>query len=186
MPARVLVVDDDQATCRMIALGLRGEGLEAAIASSTTQAATIAETFDPQVVLTDLNMTGGTGIDLCRRFADLWPDIPVIVVTAFGSMVAAIEAMRAGAYDFITKPFDIEALALVVGRALQHHALKSEVKRLRAAAGQAGWSDDILGKSASVVEMRSVLERASSTEGDSPGHGRNRHRKRGRGACTTQ
>ncbi len=103
MAARVLVVDDDQPTCRMIALGLRGEGLDAAIASSIAQAASVAESFDPQVVLTDLNMTGGTGIDLCRRFADLWPDIPVIVVTAFGSMVAAVEAMRAGAYDFITK-----------------------------------------------------------------------------------
>ncbi len=164
MAARVLVVDDDQPTCRMIALGLRGEGLDAAIASSIAQAASVAESFDPQVVLTDLNMTGGTGIDLCRRFADLWPDIPVIVVTAFGSMVAAVEAMRAGAYDFITKPFDIDALVLVVGRALQHHALKSEVKRLRAAVGQAGWSDDILGKSAAVLEMRSVLERVSNAE----------------------
>ncbi|HEY1533102.1 MAG TPA: response regulator, partial [Polyangiaceae bacterium] len=87
----------------MIALGLRGEGLEAAIASNIVQAAMAAETFDPQVVLTDLNMAGGTGIELCHRFADSWPDVPIIVVTAFGSMAAAIEAMRAGAYDFITK-----------------------------------------------------------------------------------
>ncbi|HEX3855186.1 MAG TPA: sigma-54 dependent transcriptional regulator [Polyangiaceae bacterium] len=148
----------------MIALGLRGEGLEAAIASNIVQAAMAAETFDPQVVLTDLNMAGGTGIELCHRFADSWPDVPIIVVTAFGSMAAAIEAMRAGAYDFITKPFDIEALVLVVGRAVQHHALKGEIKRLRAAVGQAGWGDDILGQSAPVLEMRSVLERVSNTE----------------------
>jgi two-component system response regulator HydG len=72
--------------------------------------------------------------------------------------------MRAGAYDFITKPFDIEALTLVVERALQHHALKSEVKRLRAAVGQATWGGDIIGESAAVLEMRSMLERISNSE----------------------
>jgi two-component system response regulator HydG len=148
----------------MMALGLRAEGHAVEIATSVARASELAKAFEPEVVLTDLNMQGGTGLDLCRGFADSWPDVPVIVVTAFGSMGAAIEAMRAGAYDFITKPFDIEALAMVVERALQHHALKSEVKRLRAAVGQATWGDDIIGESAVVLEMRSILERVSNTE----------------------
>jgi len=164
MSARILVVDDDQATRRLIALGLRGSGHEVTAVSTVAEATETARRFDPQIVLTDLNMTGGTGIDLCRQFGDSWPDVPIIVVTAFGSMTSAIEAMRAGAYDFITKPFDIEALILVVERAVQHHALRSEVKRLRAAVGQAGWGDDILGKSPAVLEMRAMLERVSSTE----------------------
>jgi two-component system, NtrC family, response regulator HydG len=164
MAARILVVDDDQATCRMIALGLRGAGREVAAASTIAEAGEIARQFEPQVVLTDLNMTGGSGIELCRQFGDAWPDVPIIVVTAFGSMTSAIEAMRAGAYDFITKPFDIEALVLVVERALQHHALRSEVKRLRAAVGEAGWGDDIIGKSPVVLEMRAMLERVASTD----------------------
>jgi DNA-binding NtrC family response regulator len=164
MLGRVLVVDDDQATGRMIALGLRAEGHAVDVAASVAEASELAKAFEPQVVLTDLNMTGGTGLDLCRTFADSWPDVPVIVVTAFGSMNAAVEAMRAGAYDFITKPFDIEALTLVVERALQHHALKSEVKRLRAAVGQATWGGDIIGESAAVLEMRSMLERISNSE----------------------
>lgn len=164
MSARILVVDDDQATRRLIALGLRRGGHEVAVASAVAEASETARHFEPQLVLTDLNMTGGTGIDLCRQFGDTWPDVPIIVVTAFGSMTSAIEAMRAGAYDFITKPFDIEALILVVERAVQHHALRSEVKRLRAAVGQAGWGDDILGKSPAVLEMRAMLERVSSSE----------------------
>jgi DNA-binding NtrC family response regulator len=164
MPARILVVDDDQATLRLIALGLRGGGHEVEAASSVAEATEKARHFEPQIVLTDLNMTGGTGIDLCRQFGDAWPDVPIIVVTAFGSMASAVEAMRAGAYDFITKPFDIEGLILVVDRAVQHHALRSEVKRLRAAVGQAGWGDDILGKSPAVLEMRAMLERVSSSE----------------------
>jgi DNA-binding NtrC family response regulator len=164
MVARVLVVDDDRATTRMIALGLRGQGREVETAESVTEATEKAKAFEPQVVLTDLNMVGGSGIDLCRRFSDTWPDVPLIVLTAFGSMQSAVEAMRAGAYDFVTKPFDIDALALVVERAAEHHVLRSEVKRLRAAVGQAGWGDDILGRSAAVAEMRSVLERLSRTE----------------------
>ncbi len=164
MHARILVVDDDLATRRMIALGLQSEAREVETAGSIAEAIVAAEAIEPEVVLTDLNMAGGTGIELCRRFADSWPDVPVIVVTAFGSMISAVEAMRAGAYDFITKPFDIEALTLVVERALRHRALRGEVKRLRAAVGQDGWGDGILGNSAAIVQMRSVLERVSGTD----------------------
>jgi DNA-binding NtrC family response regulator len=162
--ARVLVVDDDEATRHMILQWLRAEGKEVALASNVTEAVGVAKDFEPEVVLTDLNMNGGSGIELCRRFADSWPDTPVIVITAFGSMAAAIDAMRAGAYDFIPKPFDIEALAIAVERAYQHHKLKGELKRLRAAVGQDGWEHDILGNSSAVVEMRSMLERVSRTE----------------------
>lgn len=164
MSARTLVVDDDQATCRLIEMGLKADGHTVAIARSVREAVEVAQTFEPEVVLTDLNMASASGLELCRNFADSWPDVPVIVVTAFGSLDTAVEALRAGAYDFITKPFDIQAIALVVERASQHHRLKSEVKRLRAAVGQAGWGDDIIGTSAPVAELRSMLERVSGSE----------------------
>jgi two-component system response regulator HydG len=164
MSARALVVDDDQATCRMIELGLRADGHSVAVAHSVREATELASAFEPEVVLTDLNMASASGLELCRIFADSWPDVPVIVVTAFGSLDTAVEAMRAGAYDFITKPFDIQALSLVVERANQHHRLKSEVKRLRAAVGQAGWGNDIIGSSSSITELRSMLGRISTTE----------------------
>jgi two-component system response regulator HydG len=164
MSTRTLVVDDDQATCRMIELGLKADGHPVAIARSVREAIEVAPAFEPEVVLTDLNMGNASGLELCRTFADSWPDVPVIVVTAFGSLDTAVEALRAGAYDFITKPFDIQTLTLVVERANQHHRLKSEVKRLRAAVGQAGWGDDIVGTSAPVTELRSLLERVSGTE----------------------
>jgi DNA-binding NtrC family response regulator len=164
MSARALVVDDDQATCRMIELGLKADGHAVAIAHSVREASEVALSFAPDVVLTDLNMASESGLELCRKFADSWPDVPVVVVTAFGSLDTAVEALRAGAYDFITKPFDIQALTLIVERAHQHHRLKSEVKRLRAAVGQAGWGDDIIGTSAKISELRSMLERVSGTD----------------------
>lgn len=164
MPARVLIVDDDDATARLIALGLSGEDRTVETVGGLAEALAVAKNLEPEVVVTDLNMPGGSGIELCCRFADSWPDVPVIVVTAFGTMNAAIEAMRAGAYDFITKPFDIEALSIVVARAVQHRVLKSEVKRLRAAVGLGAWGEHILGKSAAMVELRALLEQVSMTE----------------------
>jgi DNA-binding NtrC family response regulator len=164
MPVRILVCDDDPATCRMIELGLRSEGFEVASVGGVPAALDMARRFEPHVVLTDLNLGAISGIDLCHQMSDRWPDIPVVVITAFGSMETAILAMRAGAYDFITKPFDIEALALSLQRAFEHHQLKSEVKRLRAAVGQAGWGDDILGASAPILELRALLERIAHSD----------------------
>src|SRR6186713_1352556 len=127
MPIRILVVDDDPATCRMIELGLRSEGFEVASVGGVSPALDMARGFEPHVVLTNLNLGASSGIELCHQMSDRWPDMPVVVITAFGSMETAILAMRAGAYDFITKPFDIEALALSLQRAFQHHQLKGEV-----------------------------------------------------------
>jgi len=148
----------------MIELGLRSEGYEVSASRSAREALEAARTFEPNVVLTDINMGTTSGLDLCRLLNEQWPDIPVVVITAFGSMETAILAMRAGAYDFITKPFDIEALALAISRAFQHHQLKSEVKRLRAAVGQAGWGDDLIGTSAPILELRALLERIAHTD----------------------
>jgi two-component system response regulator HydG len=164
MTARVLVVDDDPATCRMIELGLRSEGYDVSSSRNAREALDAARSFEPHVVLTDLNMGETSGLQLCAALGEQWPDIPVVVITAFGSMETAILAMRAGAYDFITKPFDIEALALAIARAVQHHQLKSEVKRLRAAVGQAGWGDDLIGASVPMLELRAVLERIAQTD----------------------
>jgi two-component system response regulator HydG len=148
----------------MIELGLRSEGYEVSSSRNAREALEAARSFEPHVVLTDLNMGGTSGLELCTAISEQWPDIPVVVITAFGSMETAILAMRAGAYDFITKPFDIEALALAIARAVQHHQLKSEVKRLRAAVGQAGWGDDLIGTSVPMLELRALLERVAHTD----------------------
>jgi len=157
-------VDDDPATCRMIELGLRSEGYEVSSSSGARAALDSAQTFEPHVVLTDINMGATSGLELCQSLNEQWPDIPVLVITAFGSLETAIQAMRAGAYDFITKPFDIEALALAIARAVQHQQLKSEVKRLRAAVGQAGWGNDMIGTSVPMLELRALLERVARTD----------------------
>ncbi len=105
----------------------------------------MAQPFD--VVLTDLNMQGLSGTELCERVGANRPELPVVVVTAFGSMETAIAAIRAGAYDFITKPVDVDALVLTLTRAVQHHHLKGEVVRLTKVVAESQRLGGLLGSS---------------------------------------
>src|SRR4051812_3639222 len=130
MMARVLVVDDDALLRETLQLGLakRGYAAQACQDPDAALAALRSEDFD--VIVTDLSMRGATGIELCRTLAESQRDLPVIVLTAFGSYETAVAAMRAGAHDFISKPVQLDVLAMAIARAAQHRALHREVTRL--------------------------------------------------------
>ena len=160
----VLVVDDDQSMCQMLeeALGRRGFPTVARTSADEAFGLLAAEDFD--VIVTDVNMRGMNGIELCERIAANRPDVPVVVLTAFGSMETAVAAMRAGAYDFITKPFEMEALALALARAAQHRALGEEIKRLRQAVRESQHFGDIVGAS-SRMKIANSSQSASMCSG---------------------
>ena len=115
---------------------------------------------DFDVVVTDLNMRGMSGVDLCERVVTNRPDVPVIVVTAFGSMETAVATLRAGAFDFLTKPFEMEQLAIAVERAAQHQLLREEVKRLRRAAEESRRFEELVGASAAMKAVYAPLDRS--------------------------
>lgn len=164
MPGTLLVVDDDESTRRLLKRGLETEGYGVECAESGESALEVLRKKPVDVVLTDLNMSPMTGIELCQRVGDEFPDVPTIVVTAFGSLESAVETLRAGAYDFLNKPISLDVLQLAVERAVMHHQLKTEVKRLRAATGQAGWGGALVGSSPAVSELRELLERVAATD----------------------
>ena len=124
MQGRILIVDDEQSMGELLheALGLRG--FESAWFTSAEDAFRALKDADYDVVLTDLKMPGVSGLELCERISANRPDIPVVVMTAFGSMDTAVAAIRVGAYDFITKPIEIDMLALTLGRAVGHRQLQ--------------------------------------------------------------
>jgi two-component system response regulator HydG len=128
---RALIVDDERAECEMFADALRDAGFDPSWDTSPVAALTRLETEPFDVVVTDLNMPAITGSELCARVKQLKPNLPVVVVTAFGSIDSAVAAMRAGAYDFVTKPFDIDTIGLVLRRAVENHELRVEVDALR-------------------------------------------------------
>jgi two-component system, NtrC family, response regulator AtoC len=156
---RVLIVDDDRSMCEMLEVGLVARGFEIKWVTSAAEALEGLGAADVDVVVTDLKMRGVGGLQLCERVVATRPDVPVIVITAFGSMETAIAAIRAGAYDFITKPLEVDALALALTRAVQHRELRHEVKRLRRVVDDARGFGDLLGASPAMAQVYDLLER---------------------------
>ncbi|HEY4107306.1 MAG TPA: sigma-54 dependent transcriptional regulator [Polyangiaceae bacterium] len=164
MKAKVLIVDDDISMCELLAEGLAQQGYEARWKASPHDALSEIEQRNFDVVLTDINMRDMNGLELCQRATETHPDLPVIVITAFGSMETAVQAIRAGAYDFITKPFDIDVVAIAIERAVKHGVLTREVQRLQRAVDESRRFDELLGASPAMKEVYDLLERVAESE----------------------
>src|SRR5439155_7331193 len=121
---RVLVVDDDVDVCALLEARLGGRGFEVAWTTSAQAALDSLATAEVDAVLTDIKMGRMSGLELCERLVASRPDLPVVVMTAFGTIETAIAAIRAGAYDFVTKPVEIDALVVALERAVEHRALR--------------------------------------------------------------
>ena len=124
MSPRILLVDDDASLCDTLALGLRRRGFVVEFRTSADEALRALDADDFDVVVTDLNMRGLGGIELCERIVGSRPDVPVLLLTAFGSLDSAVAAIRAGAYDFINKPVQMDVLAIAIDRAARTRALR--------------------------------------------------------------
>jgi two-component system response regulator AtoC len=161
---RILIIDDDRSMCDVLEAELKKRGFETSTTTSPDEAMRRLAEDDFSLVLTDINMHGMSGVDLCRQIVESREDLPVVVMTAYGSMEAAIAAIRAGAYDFVTKPFEMDDIALTMERALKHRALREEVKRLRRVVVDQQKFDDILGTSPSMKKMYDLVARVAETE----------------------
>ncbi len=164
MKPRVLIVDDERSMCELLETDLRLREFAPKWHTSAEEGLQTlsAETFD--VVLTDLRMPGIDGIEFCRRVVANRPDIPVVVMTAFGSMETAVAAIRAGAYDFVTKPIEMDMLALTLQRAFRHRQLQEKVKVLSEAVEQSARFDRLLGNSPAMRKLYDQLARIAESE----------------------
>jgi DNA-binding NtrC family response regulator len=160
---RILVVDDDRETCELLQEVLEREGYSVTTLTSALDALVRVVEEDFHAVLTDLGMPEMDGIVLCQRVLAARPDLPVIVGTGQGSMDSAVAAIRVGAYDFVTKPFDPKLLTLSVARAVQHYKLRSELKRLQENITSRSESG-VIGKSAGMQQVLDLVGRLSGSE----------------------
>jgi two-component system response regulator HydG len=166
MKGCVLIVDDDPVMCETLELVLAKEGFDVRSATSATDALDVvagAADAPIDVILTDLNMRGMNGLELCERMVLNRPDVPVIVITAFGSLETAVAAIRVGAYDFITKPPDTGALVVALERAIQHRRLRDEVKRLQRVVSDSTRFGPSLGSSSAMRAVYDLLERIADS-----------------------
>jgi DNA-binding NtrC family response regulator len=164
MRGKILIVDDEQTMCEMLVDDLKRHGFHPSWCNSAEKALDALKTQSVDVLLTDLNLPNMSGIELCERIVANRPDIPVIVITAFGSMETAIAAIRAGAYDFVTKPIDTEFLVLALDRAVKHRGLQEKVKLLDNALKKSHRFHELIGDSPLMRKLMNRLERVADTE----------------------
>ena len=159
----VLVADDDVEMCELAEASLNRRGYRVTWRLTPEEALGELEHQDFAVLLIDIHMQGMSGLELCSQVLGKRPDAVVIVMTGFGTMEDAIGAMRAGAYDFITKPVSTDALALAVDRAARHRAMTDELRRLRRRVEHQELPN-IVGQSESIRHMADVVERVAETD----------------------
>jgi DNA-binding NtrC family response regulator len=156
---QILIVDDEPDMCALLSDVLKEEELMAETASSGEQALAKMGEQDFAVVITDLNMKGMPGMTLLKEIKRLHPDTNVIIMTAFGSIETAIEAMKQGAYDYVMKPVKSEEMALITQKAMREASLRREVVSLRRAVGKEYSFNQILGKSKPVQAIFELIRR---------------------------
>ena len=157
---KVLVVDDEPKMRRVLQMALERMGIEAVAVHDAGQAlARVAEErFD--VVLTDLRMPGMSGIDLLSQIRTREPDLPVIVLTAFGTVETAVEAMKRGAFDYVLKPFDLDAIELTVRHAIETRQYRRSFPSTGSTDGAVGL-EDMIGLSPAMQGVYTIVRRAA-------------------------
>jgi len=161
---RVLVVDDEESLRRVTQLKLQQAGYEATTAASGIQALEALSRNPQDLILTDLKMPGMSGMDLLRKVREDYPEVIVVVLTAFGTVESAVEAIKLGAHDYIIKPVSADSLKLVVARALEHHRLQEEVKNLRSAIDRKYGFENIVGQSKALLATLDNAARAAQSD----------------------
>lgn len=164
MSGNILVIEDDQDMCDLLTAGLSRRNFSVTTYISGKEGLAAVDLHATDVVLTDINLPDMNGLDICTSIVANLPDIPVIIMTAFGSMDTAIAAIRAGAYDFVTKPLDLDILAMSLQRAVRYRNLQQTVKKLSNAVKQPFHFDNLLGESPAMEKLFTQLSRIADSE----------------------
>ena len=162
--ARLLVVDDEQSMREFLESFLRREGYDVSTAADVDTALSYLESDEIDLVITDMQMPEKTGIDLIIETRELSPETAMIVVTGFGTTDGAISAMREGACDYLTKPFKVEELRIVIEKALEKKLLSNENRRLKEELRGQSRSRNIIGHSRVMQEVHELIGQVAETK----------------------
>ncbi len=157
----ILIVDDEKNYTMIIGEILQEEGYTSITASSGMEALDILNNETIDLILTDVKMPGMSGIQLLEKIKELNPDIPVIIMTAYGSVEKAVDAMHRGAYTFILKPFENQALIAYIAKALSVYKIVQENSRLKDAVSSRYSFDNIIGKSKPMQEIYEIIKKVA-------------------------
>jgi DNA-binding NtrC family response regulator len=160
----VLVIDDEKSIRRLLKEALAEDRLEVYTAADGKEGLQLAEEATPDLVLLDLILPDMNGIQILKRLKKRSPDVVVIIMTAFGEIRSAVEAMKNQAYDYLTKPFDMDELKLTIYRALEAINVKREYQRLRQLQEGRARIDQIVGHSEATAHLRALVKQVAASE----------------------
>ena len=160
----ILIVDDEKNYLVVLSSFLSGEGYEPITADNAQQALDIVENTDLDLVLTDMKMPSMDGIELLKRIKEKSPDLPVVMMTAYGTVEKAVEAMQLGAFNFVLKPFQNETLKQIIRNAVSTYSVFKENRRLVEALESRYRFDNIIGKSKPMLAVFDIIQKVAHTK----------------------
>jgi len=163
MRKRILVVDDEQSMRELLAIMLRKEGFDVVTAESRAVAAAVLGQGPVAMVITDVKLPDGDGIEILRHVKAASPETVVIVMTAYGTTETAVAALKLGAHDYVQKPFDVDELKIVVRNALERQELREENIRLKAELGLQHGLEQVIGVSSSMTALFEMVRSIAPT-----------------------
>ena len=164
MKFTILIIDDEKNIREGLGAAFEMEGYEVRLAANGKEGLDLIAKGDIDLVITDLRMDGISGEEVLRRVTTETPGIPVIVLTGHGSIDAAVDAMRNGAYDFLTKPLNLDRLSMLVKRALERRELSLQHTQLKAEVSSAHTLDNMIGKSAEMQKVFTLIKKVAPTK----------------------
>src|SRR5262245_45295944 len=162
MRMTILIVDDEKTIRWSLGEGLRKAGFEILEAASGEEGVQLFADKSPDCVLLDMKLPGIDGIEVLRRMRKENAEVPVIVMTAYGDVERAVEAMKIGAYDFVTKPFMIEKMKVTIEHALETSRLRSQVRDIER--GKGDWMSHFVGKSPAMQDVFRVVQKIGQSK----------------------
>src|ERR1700737_249882 len=162
--AKILIIDDEPAMVEVISNLCRDRGHQAFPFSSSESALDALPRIDPQLVIVELKMERVGGFDVLRECRERFPNMTVIMITAYASVETAVEAMKMGAYDYITKPFKIDELQLCVQRALDYQATLRENSQHKRELKDRYKFENLVGTSSRMQEIYKLIGKVADTE----------------------
>ena len=164
MTGRVLIVDDDPEMCRLLAAGLARRGFEASWQTSATAALGALERAEVDAIVADVNMPEVNGLELCERITANRPHVPVALLTGFGNLEVAVAAIRAGAYDLLLKPPDLDVVVAAVERAVRHGRVSHVIRQLPWTVAEDDGRTEIVGTSPPMRKLRDLVGQVADSQ----------------------
>ena len=163
MQVDLLIVDDEVSLRDLLSTVFEEDGCRVATAATLADGRAALQKDEPDLVLCDLMLPDGSGLELLRETKAQNPSVAVIMITAHTSTKSAVEALKAGAFDYIAKPFDIDEMKIIVRNAVERKELEDENIHLRSALEERFTFSNIIGKSARMQEIFSIVQRIAKT-----------------------